>query len=161
MINSSPKVAQIQCVWGLLASLSSIDQERNNISLFNIIDQLNIPAAAFPSDAAESKLPFFHFQHEIIMLWMRTLNTAISDEELSADCRIRLIDPRGRELQQTTAPLKLAARVRRMRFRMRTHGLAVSVPGDYIYSVEVGSQSAGDFSKVLEIPFEIVKMSDS
>jgi hypothetical protein len=159
--NTTVKILPIQCVWGLLCSLSSIDQERNNISLFNIIDQLNIPAKFLADSALAEKPAFFHVPHEIILLWMRTLNTAISAEVVSTTCRLSLIDPRGKELQQTMAPLNLDRNIRRMRFRMRTHGLNITVPGDYIYRVEVRDLRGTNYNKVLEVPFEVVSVADN
>ena len=37
------KTNNIQHVWSILASGVSIDQDTNNLSLFNIFDQISIP----------------------------------------------------------------------------------------------------------------------
>jgi hypothetical protein len=40
----------IQYVWGLISQSSAIDRERNNISLFNVIDQISVSSEGFAED---------------------------------------------------------------------------------------------------------------
>ena len=49
--NTTTELKLVRCVWGLLCSLSSIDQEKKNISLFNVIEQLNIPQSFFSNQS--------------------------------------------------------------------------------------------------------------
>ena len=81
----------VRCVWGLLCSMSSIDQQRNNISLFNVIDELHLPADAFKANEKRRIL----FEHEIVTLWRKTMDTEIDDRTLRFDIGVSLFDPNG------------------------------------------------------------------
>ncbi len=142
---------QIQYVWGLIAESSAIDQERNNISLFNVIDQVNLPREAF----AEEEKQQVGLNHEILITWRRALNLDISGESIVVDCRIALLDPEGETLQENTNTFQFQTGMRRTRQRVRVNGLHVTSPGDYVYTVEISEAGEDEFRKVNEIPFEV------
>ncbi len=154
-------IEHVKCVWGLLCSLSSIDQERNNLSLFNIIDQFNIPADFFIQQKSEKKTLLFMHPYEIILLLRRTLDIGIADEEIAADIKIITIDPDGKNLQEILSPIKFPKGIRRLRFRITMQGLLASMAGDYVHQIEIKWTNQDEFKKVLEIPFEVREQKKS
>ena len=143
------KEVQVSCVWGLLCSLSSIDSERNNISLFNVIDQINIPQQAFTQNT-----PFIiDFSPELVLLWRRILPVELCDFDIGIDTKISLVDPQGKVLQEKLLPVFFKKGMRNTRARVHINGLTLTVPGDYSYHVEVVQPGATTFTKALEIPF--------
>ena len=144
-----------KCVWGLLCSLSSVDQERNNISLFNVLEQINIPADFFIAQKKEGKNLIFPFAYEIVLCWRRTLDIGISDEEILAEFKIKTIDPSGKILQEVLSPLKFPKGIKRLRSRFVMQGILASMVGDYAHQIEIKLPNQNEFKKVLEIPFEI------
>jgi len=154
----SDSPVQINCVWGHLCSLSSIDQERNNISLFNLIDQLNLPLDFFKErERQKAKIGLFPVSYEIVLLFRKIVNIDTS-HELAVDVKIKLVDPSGEVLQETLSPIKFAPGIKRFRARIRSNAVAVTTTGDYVYRVEVKEPLAEDFMQVLNIPFEIVSV---
>lgn len=145
------KVQPVQCVWGLLCSLSSVDQERNNISLFNVIDEVNIRRDGFIKPGVKL-LPL---EHEIITLWRRTMSNVIDDREVSIDIEIALIDPQEKVIQQIITPLKLRSGARRTRFRLMVNGFSYTTPGDYVYRISIVPDNGEGVHIVFQIPFEI------
>ena len=85
------KIDHIKCVWGLLCSLSSIDQKTNNISLFNIIEQLNLPLAYFEQQKKEKRSLILPMPYEVILYWRRTLNTDIQSKEIAIDLKLKTL----------------------------------------------------------------------
>ena len=146
------QVPLIQCVWGLLCSLSSIDQERNNISLFNVVDQINLPKQFFSASSGPKPLPF---AHELVTLWRRTIDTTVDDRELLVEVEIALVDPRGVAIQQVLSPLKFAPGSRRARFRIKTDGIQITSPGDYIYRIRIIPSDGTEPTVVWTIPLEV------
>jgi hypothetical protein len=142
---------QIQYVWGLIAESSAIDQERNNISLFNVIDQVNLPRKVFAEEGKQQ----VGLNHEIIITWRRALNLDIAGEAIAVDCRIALLDPEGEVLEENTNTFQFQTGMRRTRQRVRVNGLHVTNPGDYVYTVEISEAGEDEFRKVNEIPFEV------
>src|SRR3989344_3127573 len=57
-VDQHPPTAQF--LWGLLCSLSSIDQERNNVSLFYIVEEIGIPQEIFKQEG-KKVIPFIFF----------------------------------------------------------------------------------------------------
>jgi hypothetical protein len=147
--NKSSK--RIQYVWGLIAESSAIDQERNNISLFNVIDQVNLPAKVLE----EGETKQVRLNHEILITWRRALNLDISGEGMELMCRITLLDPSGEALQENTNVFTFQTGMRRTRQRVRVNGLHVTEPGDYVYRIEIQAADDEEFTAVNEIPFEV------
>lgn len=147
-----PTVA-IQCLWGVLCSLSSIDQERNNISLFNVIDQLNLPI----SDKGVGERKVFPLPFELVTLWRRILNTNIDNSEITTDIEIKLLDPNERILQQTVAPIKFNRDSRRSRLRIKIIGLPITTIGDYVFEISVKQPGVDNLELAKTIPFEVRK----
>lgn len=147
--NKSSK--RIQYVWGLIAESSAIDQERNNISLFNVIDQVNLPAKVLE----KNEVTQVRLNHEILVTWRRALNLDISGEGMDLMCRITLVDPSGEALQENTNVFTFQTGMRRTRQRVRVNGLHVSRPGDYVYRIEIRVADDEEFTTVNEIPFEV------
>ena len=146
------KVLPVQCVWGLLCSLSAIDQERNNISLFNIIDQINLPRQLF---TLEPKVKTFPFPHELVTLWRRAIDPVVDDRELSIEAEIALVDPSGEAIQRVLVPLKFASGSRRARFRVKTDGIQITTPGDYVYRISIVPQDGSESKVVCSVPLEV------
>ena len=151
------KQAQIQCVWGHICTLSSIDQERNNISLFNVIEQINVPTGAFEMHNKEKKPVLVNHPHEIVLLFRRTIGLYISTGQIAADSKVQLVDPAGTILHETLIPFSFTEKARRFRSRIKNMGFLVTAPGDYVYRIEIKETNQESFNKLLEIPFEVVK----
>ncbi len=147
----------IKCVWGLLCSLSSTDQLTNNISLFNIIEQFTLPAVYFRKQKSEEETLIFHYAYEVILNWRRALSLEISNEEISADLKFKIIGPNEEILQETIAPLKFPQGKKNVRFRIPMPGLVANLPGSYIGRVEVKFKDEKEFKQSLDIPFEVTE----
>lgn len=147
---------QIRCVWGLLCSMSSIDQERNNISLFNVINQLNIPSTNFEQAKKQGKegLIVSH-PHEITLYYRRILQTELCDEECIAETTVALIDPSGTTLYEVLQPIKFEAGKRGLYFRARQDAFKITAPGDYVYRIGIRQSQAEQPIKAFEIPLQV------
>ncbi len=145
----------VKCVWGLLCNLSSVDQERNNISLFNIIEQFNLPTEFFYQQEAGRRSLLFPFPYEIVLCWRRIIDVEIFDDEFLADFKVKTVDPSGQILQEVLCSIKFSKGIKRLRSRIMMPGVFASVVGNYVHQIELKSANQKDFRKVLEIPFEI------
>ena len=146
----------IECVWGLICRMSSVDQRTNNISLFNIIEQFNLPADYFIKQKEAKQPLLFPGPYEVILHWRRKLDIKISNEEISADLKVSTISPDGITLMEMNSPIKLPMGKKNLRFNMEWPGLRANVPGDYIKRVEVKFSADKEFRFVCEIPFTVV-----
>ena len=147
----------IQCAWGLLCSLSSTDKDSNSISLFNIVEQFNLPKDAFDRQKEAKKVLLFPAQYEVILFLRRALNVSIFDDEILSDIKIKTIDPSGNTIQETISSFKFPKGMKRLRFRVIMAGLSFTTIGNYVHQIEIKSLTSNDFRKLLEIPFEIIE----
>ena len=90
-------------------------------------------------------------------LWRRTIDTSIDERELLVDAEIALIDPQGVSIQSVLTPLKFATGSRRARFRIKTDGIQLTTPGDYVYRISIVPPDGNISTLVLSIPLEVKK----
>jgi hypothetical protein len=147
-----PKLPQLQWQWGMLCSLSSLDQERNNISMFNVIDQLTLPSTTFRSDEQPVGITL---EHELITSWRRTLPATLEDREFVGDVIVELVDPHENVLQSVTMPIILPSNGRRARQRICLPGVRFTIPGDYCYRVKIVDSVSGDEGQDNFVHFEV------
>jgi len=155
--NKKLEVEPVQCVWGLICSMSVTDKESNNISLFNIVEQFNLPEDAFNTQKKENKTLIFPAQYEIMLFFRRTLDVSIFGDQISGDLKIKTVDPQEKIIQETTSSIVFQKAIKRMRFRVVMAGLSFTIPGNYIHQIEMKLAAKDDFKKVWEIPFEILQ----
>lgn len=147
-VDQHPPTAQF--LWGLLCSLSSIDQERNNVSLFNIVEEIGIPQEIFKQEG-KKVIPFVF---EIVMLLRRIVSSTVDDREITTDIEVALVDPEEKELKKIIAPVKFQKGIQRNRLRIRFNTLDITVPGNYGFRISV-KNSEGFLKHVGTIPLEV------
>lgn len=153
--NKKNVIDPVTCVWGLLCRFSAVDQERNNISLFDIVEQFNITPNSFKKAKEEKKELVVSFAYEIVLLLRRTLDVSISSEEILMDLKVQTIDPTGKVLQEILSPLNFPRAIKRLRFRLPMQYLPVTLAGDYVHKIYLKAGNQNDFKEALEIPFEV------
>jgi len=114
----------IEHAWTVVCSKSSVDNQSNNISLFEILEQINL-AGSVPSDAV---LPM---SFDIVSLWYR-----IADGLDQASGRVLLVDPANveRPLGEFTVDLNTNPRMRTIH---RVNGLPINGRGTYFFRIEL------------------------
>lgn len=150
------KYEHVNCLWGLMCTLSSIDQQRNNVSVFNVISQLNIPENLLNQDKGVN---FIH-PHEVIVVFRRALPMHLCNNKISVDVKVTLVDPNKNVLDELLSPIIFEAGKRIMRFRIQKHAIHLTTTGDYVYRIEVKQPGKSEFEKINEVPFEVVPVAN-
>ena len=147
------KIDHVKYVLGMMCSLSSTDQQKNNVSLFNVIDEIAFQEEGFK----DVKTPIY-FPHEIVICLRRTLNPFIDQEEIPMELKIKNIDPTENVLEENFSQMIFPAGKKILRLTIAKQGITISTIGDYVYQLEINLPNTN--SKVLaEIPFEIKKIA--
>lgn len=149
---------KVQCVWGHLCSLTSIDQERNNVSLFNVIEQLNLPAKLFEDAKKAKNVAIISLNYEVVLNFRRIVSIDVSDP-IGVEMKLSLIDPTGKAIQETILPIAFNPGSKRLRTRVRMKTFTLTTEGDYVYRVDIKETPESDFITVLNIPIEAVSKS--
>jgi hypothetical protein len=146
----------IEHVWSVVCSKSIIDGESNNISLLEVIEQVNVPAPPHvnlevppPADPSEAKaaiaIPF-----ELVTLWTR----AFDGEASQGKGRIATIGVSGNRKEFPPFDINLMANDR-IRTRARFMGLEYRQPGRMSFIVELKNDGEDTWKSVATIPLVI------
>lgn len=122
---------------------ASVDIDTNNLSIFNIIEEININDDK-PIDLNQKKLIQIPF--ELISIWKR-LDISV---EVSSDLKIVFYDPDGVIMQELLYKLEIKNLHQRMRIRIKGNGLNVTKPGDYYFSIMIKNNDL--FEEVTQVP---------
>ncbi len=131
----------------MLCEGSSIDQKKNNLTLFNIIEQLNINIGQ-KLDGEEIIVPV---NMEIVTLW----SVENTEKSSNADIEIELIDPRKKVLSTMKYKLEIPEKIRRGRSIGSIRNLKVTESGDYIFRIKIRSTRQMSFIEAGEVSLEI------
>lgn len=149
---SNIKNNKIEHLWTILAGSSSVDNETNSFSIFNILEEVTIQANGQNMDPNEKKnisIPF-----EIISMWKR--EDIENKEEIISEVKVSLFDPKGIVVQEMGYKMEMKSQHQRMRMRVKANAITVTKQGEYYFSVKIKDGSL--LKEVAKIPL-IVKMS--
>jgi hypothetical protein len=141
----------INHVWSVVCNRSATDRETNNISLFEVLEQLNV-LGPLPDPNANIAIPV---QYEVVSLWIRE-NPAELEESKG---RIILVAPNGAEVYTQEFPVDLTENDR-MRSQVRAVGLPVRGAGRYLFKVEI-QREANSWETVARIPVQLESVAQT
>ena len=134
----------IDHVWTVVCSHAVIDKDSNNVSLLDIVEQLNIREEPSPKGG-------IIFPLDIMTLWSR----ADFDVPARGRGRVTFLSPSG---TINDGPFEYDVDLSE-HHRNRTKGsiraLHVSEPGRYVFQVELQGQNEAEWHQVAAIPLEI------
>lgn len=148
----------IRCVWGLICSLSSVDQKTNNISLFNIIENFTLPKKVFDEQEKTKKLINATIPYQVILLLKRLIDINISDEEKLLDLKIMVINPQGKILAENISSFKFLQGKQNMRVTIDMQGIVVDTAGLYLHKIEIKIPENNNFVEIYDIPFQVTSL---
>lgn len=147
----------LEHIWSVICNNSSVDQQSNSVSLFNVLEQVAIENKAFDeiSNTTDKKGVLILHKFEIVTLWKIKPN----QKSLKFEQKLELIDPNKDILDTFTIPLEFEAGKSRLRFKTELPGLKVTVPGDYVFRVSLQSTLKKEWIEVTELPIEVNKLN--
>lgn len=135
----------IEHIWTVVCSMSVIDRETNNLSLFNIIEQLNILAQ--PQSDMTLQLTL-----NVVTLWGR-VDYAIPAQGSS---RITFLSPLGEAIGQVEGEIDLSKHERLRMFRRFPLGLNLKDSGRYCFRIELRMKDEEHWLTVANVPLQVV-----
>ena len=139
--------AMIRHVWSVLCQKSVIDKDSNSISLYDIIEQLNVTLTKNPKGDAPLVLPI---QFEIVSLWTRSE----IDVPSKGEGRLIFTDPSDQVIRNSTLDIDLTSFIR-TRTRQKISGLPLSKAGVYSFKIEFRNKAESEFQEVANLPLVV------
>lgn len=133
----------IMHVWTVLCSRSSIDRETNNVSLFDVLEQITIEDWAGHPGLVPG-------QFELVSLWSRYE----LDRPSRGEARLTLRTPGGGTHAEQMQPIDLRE-YRRLRNRTRLPAIPIDVPGSYRFVIECRQMDQEEWVQVAIVPLEV------
>ncbi len=133
----------IDHVWTVVCSRSVVDERSKNISIQNVVEQVNIVGTPAP----EQVIPM---QLEVVSFWTRT------EPETPAAGRLRVAfnAPSGKVLGQLELPINLAKH-ERFRSQMRFAGIPAEEVGRHYFYVDLQEEGRNGWQRVAAVPVTI------
>jgi len=133
----------IEHVWSVICNGSSIDQETNTISLYNVLEQIGV----FSDTPDSTSLPI-HL--EIFSLWVR------KDEKVAGSGKMRMFfcDPSESYKNKAELDIDLKDTVF-FRSKIKVDGLDLNGDGRYKFVVELQQEGEESWQKVASLPILI------
>jgi hypothetical protein len=145
-------------VWSVLCSKSIEDKATNNLTLFEVLEQVTLnalpgadPLAQVEQSRAQGKTPLVPIPFELVTLFARS-NIFASE---AAHCRVRLFAPSGEELGEPEARAMDLHRFQRYRGRAQFDALPFAGFGRYEFAVELNSGDSG-WQQVAKVPLDVL-----
>ena len=140
----------MKIVWAVLCENSVIDRDTNNVSLINVLEQMQLvaepPVLSEAEPIPESRVPA---QMQMVILSERS-DMSVPER---GRCRLRLITPDGKESHPSEFEVDLTKTLRH-RFRMNFQGIPITSQGRYMFTVDVKAET-GHWIESFEVPLEV------
>lgn len=142
----------VEHLWTIACSASAIDSETNNVSLFNIIEEVG-----FQLPSTDGKLANFSEKKaipvviELVSLWKRVATVG----EISSDIKFELLDATNQKMQEVACHLEFKPQHQRMRTRIRMNAINITGQGEYNFSVLLKENGGEEFKEIARIPLVV------
>jgi len=136
----------IRHIWSVLCSQSVIDKDTNNISLFSVLEQLNV-AGPPPSKESPGLIPI---SLEVVSFWERIPN----DQPSRGRSSLLIVAPSGETIQRQVSDVDLTV-YQRSRVRGKLNGLPVAATGRYEFRVQLRQDDSEEWEDVAALPLHI------
>ena len=140
----------MKVIWAILCERVAIDRETNNLSLFNVIEEVAVPAQ--PPLSLSEAIPkgVISTTFELVVLWVRS-DLDVPERGLG---RIRIQIPEVSEEITQEHEVDLSQFLR-LRSRLRLPGLPAGGEGIYRFIIE-GKPPGEDWNQMFELPLRVV-----
>jgi hypothetical protein len=139
----------IRHVWSVLCLKSVIDKDTNNITLVDVLEQLNVVISPVPSPQGRAVLPV---EYELISFFTREGD----NQPCRGAMRITLQGPSGNAIDEPNQfPIDLSASFERSRNRTRMAGIPLVGPGIYNFLVEYQDEMDTGWKTAARLPLQV------
>lgn len=159
MLNKNMK-KNIQYTWSIICSGIITAQENNNISLFNVIDQIRINEKELGKikTANNEEKPSIPIVFNLVTLWRKSGQGLAKGTVV-----IEMKDPKGIMRQKGEYDIEIPEQIKRTRSIMQWNGMRVTDSGTYTFEISFKESGQKMFEKVGEafLDVEVVREKDS
>lgn len=140
--------------WAVICESSVVDQETNRVSLFNILEEIQVPEPLDDAIAEEASLPAAPVKFELFILFARS-DLAVGEQGKG---RIQMRFPGDTPAEKSPGPspefeIQLTS-ARQHRVRIRFPVMPYYGEGNYHFGIEVATETE-DWQKLFDAPLVV------
>jgi hypothetical protein len=143
---------EIKNIWTIVCKNSSVDKNSNSLSIFNILEEIQLTKNPNVPVPKEGIMPAAPLAYEIITLWSRETK---SDNELTANMQTELLDPTNKVLQSNVSEIKFEKDKSRLRIIVKALGLPITTGGTYHFRVSLKKAADKEYKYVSQVSLEV------
>ncbi len=140
----------VKHIWSVLCKESIINQEDNVISLHGVLEEISSLLTPVGKEFKKQEKIIIPFNYEIVSYWIKDL-----DRDIKMDVKVKIIDPKGKELSEAVNSSVFPKESKRLRTRMKIQGLPVTENGRYIFTISLKTDNEKDYKQVSMLPLDI------
>ncbi len=139
----------IEHLWTVLCTKAIYDSETNNVSLIEVLEQINLPRdISFPVQVG--------IKLDLVAVWMRSP----INKPTKGTARVTLLTPSKEKSKPVELPIDLS-HSERHRSRFRFLGVPIKEPGYHYFLVEYREQGKSRWEQATKVPLSIRLMEKS
>ena len=140
----------IKHVWSVLCRRSVIDSETNNLSLYDVFEQLTVDLKFKEQDKDKLTKVTVPLEYEFVSLWYKQANS-----KFEGQFKVDVWTPKG-EIEKTFEQVfEMAPTMKRMRTRLRINGFVAEDSGIYLFKISYKEKNNNKYTEITDIPFEV------
>jgi hypothetical protein len=139
--------------WSILCSRSILDKDTNNLSLINLIEQLNVP---FQLDEGSAWDEEKGAEFPLEMVLVSRFRKLVSEEEVvSFETKVDFLSPDNVVIASFEQPLEMGHGMDNVRIRYGIGGLRLTKNGMYNFVIHYREKNSKDFMKIHTVPLKV------
>ena len=139
----------IKHIWSVLCRRSIIDRENNNVSLFEVLEEIHLKLQAEKNVETPSQIPHL-FTIEWVSLWAR----ANGEKPCRGLAKDIVLNPSGKIIIEKEYELDLSKH-KRTRIRRVFALPPLAMAGQYRFRTQIKNEKRNIWRKVSEVPLEL------
>lgn len=146
---------KIKPLWSVVCASSIVDKETNNMSLINLIENLNITIQETPEVKAQYEKSGW-YATPINLKVVSHFHRIEKGSDLSFSFQMQVIDPNGKALgHNAEGTMAFPKDLKNMRMVVALNGLPVAQSGQYHVAVQMKDVGEDTYLEIQKIPLEV------
>lgn len=142
-------------IWSIICEDSSIDFEKNSLSMFNCVEEIKLIVNQEDLKNKNDKKIVIPVKFQIISFWI--IDDFNKDNNL--DIKIELVDSNKKVISNFENTIKTKKGTKRFRNRTNVNGLPITSNGRYYFNIY--QKENNKFKLVSELPLDVEMLKDN
>lgn len=155
---STQNNSALEVKWALLCKNASIDQQSNQVSLFNILEELTINKGPLSTSVVKKSSSFSdntQIPGEFTLVVQFEKHAKEGTPSFQPEMELKIVDPDGDLISSNILPLNFEENKNRLRAIVAFSAFVVKNPGVYNYVVSIRSSKKEAFEEATRVPVDV------